>query len=71
MFGEVKQGEADYTVVWKNTAIYVKYLMSNILEKAFWSLQPFQGFLLLENAKNLRHKYFFLRIWEKPGTYVN
>ena len=32
--------------------------MSNILEKAFWSLKPFQGFLLLENAKNIRHNYF-------------
>ena len=57
MSGEVKLGETDYT------AIYVKYLMSNILEKAFWCLQPFQGFLLLENVKNICHIFFFLRIW--------
>ena len=40
-----------------NTAIYVKYLMSNIMERAFWSLKPFQGFSLLENAKNNRHNF--------------
>ena len=57
MFGEVKLGEADYTVVWE-TLLF----MSNILERAFWSLKPFHGFLLLENAKNIRHKCFFLRI---------
>ena len=57
MFGAVKLGEADYTVIWE-TLVF----MSNILEKAFWSLQPFQGVLLLENAKNIHHKCF-LRIW--------
>ena len=46
MFGEVKLGEADYTVVWE-TLLF----MSNIPERAFWSLQDFQGFLLLENTK--------------------
>ena len=36
MFGEVKLGEADYTVMsLGNTVIYVKYLVSNILERAF------------------------------------
>ena len=50
--------------------IYVKYLTSNILERAFWSLQPFQGFLLLENAKNIRHKCFFANMI-KHGTYAN
>ena len=69
MSGEVKLGEADYTVFWE-TAIYVKYLMSNILERAFCCLQPFQGFLLLENAKNIRHKCFFANMI-KLGTYVN
>ena len=65
MFGEVKLGDADYT------AIYVKYLMSNMLERAFWSLKPFQGFLLLENAKNIRHKCFLFANMIKPRTYVN
>ena len=32
--------------------------MSNILEKAFWYPQTFQGFLLLENAKNIGHNLF-------------
>ena len=63
MFGEVKLGEADYTVIWE-TLLF----MSNILcivkypGKAFWCLQPFQGFLLLENVKKIRHN-FFLQIW--------
>ena len=54
MFGEVKLDEAGYTVIWE-TLLF----MSNILERAFWCQQPFQGFLLLENAKNIRHKWFF------------
>ena len=33
--------------------------MSNILETAFWSLQRFQGFLLLENTEQIRHNFFF------------
>ena len=49
MFGEVKLGEADYTV------------------RAFWCLQPFQGFLLLENAKNICHKCFFCEYDKNPG----
>ena len=52
------------------TAIYVKYLMSNILEKAFWCLQPFQSFLLLENAKKFRQKSH-LAIMNKSGTYID
>ena len=47
MFGEVKLGEADYTV------------------RAFWCLQPFEDFLLLENAKKIHHKWFFC---EYPKT---
>ena len=67
MFGEVKLGEADYTVhcylcqiSWKGPfdAYSLFKAMSNILERAFWCLQPFQGFLLLENAKNIHHKCF-------------
>ena len=62
MFGEVKLGEADYTVIWE-TLLFMSNI-SNILERAFWSLQPLQGFLLLENAKNIRHKCFvFFQIW--------
>ena len=57
MFGEVKLDEADYTIIWETLLFCVKYLMSNILERAFWSLQPFQGFLQLENGKNIRHKF--------------
>ena len=41
--------------------------MSNILERPF---DAYQGFLLLENAKNIRHKFFFADMI-KPGTYVN
>ena len=52
------------------TAIYVKYLMSNILEKAFWCLQPFQSLLLLENAKKIRQKSY-LAIMNKSGTYID
>ena len=33
MFGEIKLGGADNSL--GNTATYVKYLMSNILERAF------------------------------------
>ena len=40
--------------------------MSNILERPF---DAYQGFLLLENAKNIRHN--FLADMMKPGTYVN
>ena len=40
--------------------------MSNILERPF---AAYQGFLLLENAKDIRHKFFADMI--KPGTYVN
>ena len=55
MSGEVKLAEADYIhSILGNTAIYVKYLVSNILERAFWCLQSFQGFLLLENEKKKR-----------------
>ena len=57
---------ADYTVIWGNTAIYVKYLMSNILERPS---DAYQGFLLLNNAKNIRH-YFCFADMIKPGTYV-
>ena len=62
MFDEVKLGEADYTVVWE-TLLF----MSNILERAFWSLEPFQGFLLLQNAKNIRHKCLFFCEYDKNG----
>ena len=70
MSGEVKLGEADYTVFWETLLIYVKYLMSNTLETAFWCLQPFQGLLPLENAKNIRHKCFIANMI-KPGTDIN
>ena len=33
--------------------------MSNILEMAFSCLLPFQSFLLLENAKNIRNNFFY------------
>ena len=60
MSGEVKLGEADYTVFLETLLFMsVKYLMSNILEWAFWCLQTCEGFSLLENAKNIRHKRFF------------
>ena len=52
-------------------AIYVKYLMLNILERAFWGLQPFQGFLQLENVKKYSPQMFFFMKMIKPGTYVN
>ena len=42
--------------------------MSNILKRAFWCLQRFQGFLLLENANNIRHIIFANMI--NPGTYL-
>ena len=64
MFGEVKLGEADYTVVWE-TLLF----MSNTLERAFLSLQPFQGFLQMENMKTFVTIFFANMI--KPGTYVN
>ena len=41
--------------------------MSNILERPF---DAYQGFLLLENAKNIRNNFFFADMI-KPGTYVN
>ena len=44
--------------------------MSNILEKAFWCLQPFQSLLLLENAKKIRQK-FYVAIMNKSGTYID
>ena len=40
MFGEVKLGEAGLG----NTATYVKYLMSNTLEKGILKPKAFQGF---------------------------
>ena len=39
--------------------IYVKYLISNILERAFWCLRPFQAFLLLEKGKTFATNVFF------------
>ena len=45
---------------------YGAYLMSNILEMDFWRLQPFQCFLLLDNAKNIRHECFIF--WEYDKT---
>ena len=41
-----------------------------ILERAFWSLQPFQGSLLLENSKNIATNVFLANMI-KPRTYVN
>ena len=38
--------------------------------KAFWCLQPYQGFLLLENAKKIRQKSY-LAIMNKSGTYID
>ena len=38
--------------------------------KAFWCLQPYQGFLLLENAKKNRQKSY-LAIMYKSGTYID
>ena len=40
--------------------------MSNMLERP---IDAYQSFLLLENAKNIRHKFFFADMI-KPGTYV-
>ena len=65
MSGEVKLGEADYTVFWERLLF-----MSNILEKAFWCLQPFQSLLLLENAKKIRQKSY-LAIMNKSRTYID
>ena len=42
----------------------------NILEKAFWCLQPFQSFLLLENAKKIRQKSY-LAIMNKNGSCID
>ena len=64
MSGEATLGEADYTVFWETLPF-----MSNILCQIS-SERPFQGFLLLENAKNIRHKCFFVNM-KKTGTYVN
>ena len=58
MSGEVKLGEADYTVFWERPG------------KAFWCLQPFQGFLLLKNAKKKCQKSY-LAIMNKSGTYID
>ena len=44
--------------------------MSNIREKAFWCLQPFQSLFLLENAKKNRQKSY-LAIMNKCGTYID
>ena len=44
---------------------YAKYL-----GKAFWCLQPYQGFLLLENAKKIGQKSY-LAIMNKSGTYID
>ena len=38
--------------------------------KAFWCLQPYQGFLLLENAKKICQKSY-LAIMNKSGTYID
>ena len=38
--------------------------------KAFWCLQPYQGFLLLENAKKIRQKSY-LAIMNKSGNYID
>ena len=85
MSGEVKLGEADYTVFWERLLFMSNILcqiswkrpfdayslfMSNILEKAFWCLQPFQSFSLLENAKKIRQKSY-LAIMNKSGTYID
>ena len=84
MSGEVKLGEADYTVFWErllfmsNILCQISWkrpfdaysLMSNILEKAFWCLQPFHSFSLLENVKKIRQKSY-LAIMNKSGTYID
>ena len=70
MSDEVKVGEAVLHSILGNTAIYIKYLMSNTPERAFWCLQPFQGFLLLENAKKIATNVLFANMIN-PGTYVN
>ena len=70
MFGEVKLGEADYTLFWETLLFMWNILCQISWEKAFWSLQPLQGFLLLENMKTFTTNVFFAdKI--KPGTYVN
>ena len=38
--------------------------------KAFWCLQPYEGFLLLENAKKIRQKSY-LAIMIKSGTDID
>ena len=69
MSGEVKLGEADYTVFWERMLF-----MSNVLCQISWvgllMLQPYQGFLLLENAKKIRQKSY-LAIMNKSGTYID
>ena len=58
MSGEVKLGEADYTVFWE-TLLFMSNILCQISWKGPFDLQPFQGFLLLENAKNVGHKCYF------------
>ena len=69
MSGEVKLGEADYTVFLERL-LFMSNILCQISWKAFWCLQPFQGFLLLENAKKIRQKSY-LAIMNKSGTYID
>ena len=63
MFGEVRLGETDYTVIWE-TLLFMSYILCQISWKGpFDTYTLFKAFLLLENAKNIRHIFFFLPIW--------
>ena len=70
MSGEVKLGEADYTVFWERLLF-----MSNILCQISWkglfdAYSLFKAFLLLENAKKNRQKSY-LAIMNKSVTYID
>ena len=70
MFGEVKLGEADYTVVWETLL-----LMSNILCQISWK-GPFEAYSLFKAfccwkiLKTFAINFFFANMI-KPGTYGN
>ena len=58
MSGEVKLGEADYTVLWE-TLLFMPNIVCQISWKGpFDVYSPFKAFCCLENAKNIRHKCF-------------
>ena len=68
MFGEVKLGEADYTVFWETLPF-----MSNILCQISWK-GPFDSYSLLkvfavEKCEKHSPQTFFANMI-KPGTYV-